>query len=88
MSVTKLKHFINGKFVEAKSSEYFDLISPVTGKVIAQSPNATQEEVNTAYKAAKEAFKVWGRTTPSERQKALLKLADAIEANCDALVEA
>ncbi|CAI3957290.1 Acyl-CoA reductase or other NAD-dependent aldehyde dehydrogenase (AdhE) (PDB:1A4S) [Commensalibacter communis] len=88
MSVTKLKHFINGKFVEAKSSEYFDLISPVTGKVIAQSPIATQEEVDAAYAAAKEAFKIWGRTTPSERQKALLKLADAIEANSDALVEA
>lgn len=88
MSVTKLKHFINGQFVEAKSSEYFDLISPVTGKVIAQSPNATQEEVDAAYKAAKEAFKVWGRSTPSERQKALLQLADAIEANGDALVDA
>ena len=79
MSAVKLKHFINGKFVDGKSSEYFDLVSPVTGKVIASSPNATQEDVDAAYQAAKNAFKIWGRTTPSERQKALLQLADAIE---------
>lgn len=88
MSAVKLKHFINGKFVDGKSSEYFDLVSPVTGKVIASSPNATQEDVDAAYQAAKNAFKIWGRTTPSERQKALLQLADAIEKNGDALVEA
>ena len=39
-------------------------------------------------KAAKAAFKPWARLTPGARQLALLKLADAIEANADALVEA
>ncbi len=61
---------------------------PVTGEVYAQSPNATDAEVDAAYAAAKEAFKIWGRSTPSMRQKALLKLADAIEANADRLIEA
>ncbi|MBJ9424127.1 gamma-aminobutyraldehyde dehydrogenase [Acinetobacter seifertii] len=88
MAKTQLKHFINGEYVASKASDYFDLVSPVTGEVYAQSPNATEAEVDAAYAAAKEAFKIWGRSTPSMRQKALLKLADAIEANADRLIEA
>ncbi|PJF03006.1 gamma-aminobutyraldehyde dehydrogenase [Acinetobacter seifertii] len=88
MAKTQLKHFINGEYVASKANDYFDLVSPVTGEVYAQSPNATDTEVDAAYAAAKEAFKIWGRSTPSMRQKALLKLADAIEANADRLIEA
>ncbi|MEQ1108087.1 gamma-aminobutyraldehyde dehydrogenase [Acinetobacter seifertii] len=88
MAKTQLKHFINGEYVASKASDYFDLVSPVTGEVYAQSPNATEAEVDAAYAAAKEAFKIWGRSTPSMRQKALLKLADAIEANAERLIEA
>ena len=88
MAKTQLQHFINGEYVASKANDYFDLVSPVTGEVYAQSPNATDTEVDAAYAAAKEAFKIWGRSTPSTRQKALLKLADAIEANADRLIEA
>ncbi|MDQ9036360.1 gamma-aminobutyraldehyde dehydrogenase [Acinetobacter seifertii] len=88
MAKTQLKHFINGEYVASKANDYFNLVSPVTGEVYAQSPNATEAEVDAAYAAAKEAFKIWGRSTPSMRQKALLKLADAIEANADRLIEA
>ncbi|MFW1774606.1 gamma-aminobutyraldehyde dehydrogenase [Acinetobacter seifertii] len=88
MAKTQLKHFINGEYVASKANDYFDLVSPVTGEVYAQSPNAIEAEVDAAYAAAKEAFKIWGRSTPSMRQKALLKLADAIEANANRLIEA
>ncbi|QRN23141.1 gamma-aminobutyraldehyde dehydrogenase [Acinetobacter baumannii] len=88
MAKTQLQHFINGEYVASKGNDFFDLVSPVTGEVYAQSPNATEAEVDAAYAAAKEAFKIWGRSTPSTRQKALLNLADAIEANADRLIEA
>lgn len=88
MSIPQLKHFINGEYVNAQATEYFDLVSPVTEQVYAQSPNASSEEVDAAYAAAKAAFKIWGRSTPSARQKALLSLADAIEANATRLIEA
>ncbi len=88
MAKTQLQHFINGEYVASKGNDFFDLVSPVTGEVYAQSPNATEAEVDAAYTAAKEAFKIWGRSTPSTRQKALLNLADAIEANADRLIEA
>lgn len=88
MSVPTLKHFINGQYAETQGDDYFDLISPVTGEVNARSPNASQADVDAAYAAAKQAAKEWGRSTPSQRQKALLQLADAVEKNGDRLIEA
>ncbi|WP_240487753.1 gamma-aminobutyraldehyde dehydrogenase [Photorhabdus australis] len=82
-----LRHFINGQYVESKSSEYFDLVSPVTGETYARSPNATAADVDEAYASAKEAFKIWGGCTPSARQQALLALADAVEKNAERLIE-
>lgn len=88
MAMPTLKHFINGQYAESSGSEYFDLISPVTGKPVARSPNATDADIDTAYAAAQQAFKTWGRSTPSARQQALLKLADAVQANANRLVDA
>lgn len=88
MSLASLKHFINGEYVASSGTETFDLVSPVTGEVNARSPNATQEDVDKAYAAAKAAAKEWGRSTPSQRQKALLQLADAVEKNGERLIEA
>lgn len=83
-----LQHFINGEYTATQGSQYFDLVSPVNNEVYAQSPNATQADVDAAYVAAKRASKEWGVATPAVRQRALLKLADAIEANVERLVEA
>lgn len=83
----KLKHFIGGQYVENNSADYFDLVSPVTGEIYAVSPNGGEAEVALAYRAAEEAFKQWRNTTPSVRQRALLKLADLIESKTAQLVE-
>lgn len=88
MSVPVLRHFINGTNVEGSGSEFFDLISPVNGEVYARSPNADSADIDSAYASAKAAFRIWGRSTPSARQKALLCLADAVEKNNDRLIEA
>ena len=83
-----LENFIGGKFQPSTGSESFDIINPATGDKVATSPNSNQQDVDAAYKAALAATKTWGRTTPGERQMALLKLADAIEARGNDLVEA
>ncbi len=83
-----LKNFIDGRYVDAIGQDTFDLISPVTGLPYARSPNSGQEDVDAAYAAALAAFQIWGRSTPSARQKALLALADAIERNGARLVDA
>ena len=50
------QHCINGEHTAGSSTEFFDLISPVTGEVYARSPNANEADVNAAYAAAKTAF--------------------------------
>lgn len=83
-----LKNFIDGQYVAASSKDTFNLISPVTGQINGISPKSNDQDIDKAFAAAKEAFKTWGQTTPSVRQKALLKIADAIEAGSADLVEA
>ncbi len=83
----KLKHFIGGQYVDGSSSQYFDLISPVNGEVYAHSPQGGEAEVSMAYRAAEDAFAIWRHSTPSQRQKSLLRLADLVESKMHQLVE-
>jgi betaine-aldehyde dehydrogenase len=82
-----LRNFINGEYVDARSEATSEIVNPATGDVVAIAPVSSHADVDAAYHAAAEAFHgEWGRTTPSERQKALLGLADAIEKRADELV--
>jgi betaine-aldehyde dehydrogenase len=75
----KLNNFINGKSVESKSGESTTLINPATGAAFATAPKSNAADVEAAFKAADGAFAHWRDSTPSTRQRALLKIADAIE---------
>ncbi|GCE36276.1 gamma-aminobutyraldehyde dehydrogenase [Rhodococcus sp. USK10] len=88
MSIDVLENYINGEFVASSATETLDLINPVDESVVGRAPVSTKADVDAAVEAAERAFVTWGKTTPSVRQTALLKLADAIEAHSDELVEA
>lgn len=81
-----LRNFINGAYVDAESDATSDIVNPVTAQVVAKAPVSTAADVDKAYAAADAAFQEWGQTTPSERQKALLDFADAIEKHADDFV--
>jgi betaine-aldehyde dehydrogenase len=83
-----LHNFIDGNAVEPSDGGYADLVDPSTGEVFAAAPVSGPEDVDRAMRAAAKAFEGWRDTTPSERQRALLKLADAIESRAGELVEA
>ncbi|MCQ1985648.1 gamma-aminobutyraldehyde dehydrogenase [Arthrobacter sp. zg-Y844] len=83
-----LQNFINGEFVPSRGTEVLDVVNPTNGEVVAVSPISVQADVDAAMDAAAAAFRTWKRTTPSERQRMLLRLADAFEAHSDELVEA
>ncbi len=85
-SVRELRSFVAGGYVESTSESRCDVVDPSTGAVVAHAPVSSDADVDGAYAAAAEAFEVWGRTTPSQRQQALLKFADAVEARSDELV--
>jgi betaine-aldehyde dehydrogenase len=79
--------FINGEWVNSSDGATRDVINPATGEVVASVQEGTAEDANRAVAAAKNAFYgEWYDSTPKDRQLALLKLADAIEANADEIV--
>jgi betaine-aldehyde dehydrogenase len=81
-----LSNFINGEEVTL-DGHTADLIDPVTEQAFAQAPVSTERDVDAACQAAARAFERWGQTTPSERQRALMRIADAIEARAQELVD-
>jgi betaine-aldehyde dehydrogenase len=81
-----LRNFIGGTYVDADAGATSDVVNPATGQVVAHAPVSGGEEVDAAYAAADAAFAEWGRTTPSERQQALLKFADSVESHAEELI--
>ncbi len=81
-----LTNFVDGK-VAALDGRELELVDPVTEEVFATAAISSEQEIDSACQAAARAFESWGQTTPSERQLALLKIADAIEARAEQLVE-
>src|SRR4051812_10118620 len=82
-----LRNFVGGAYVESSSDERLDLIDPVTEQVYGQSPISDAEDVDRAFSSAAAAFAEWRDATPSERQLALFRIADAIERRADEFAE-
>ncbi|MEQ8627699.1 aldehyde dehydrogenase [Ekhidna sp.] len=79
----KIQNFINGEYVDPIKGKYIDNVEPGTGKIFAQIPNSTQEDLDKAVVAAKDAFPIWSTMSVDKRSKIMHKLADLIEKNLD-----
>jgi betaine-aldehyde dehydrogenase len=82
----QVQNFIHGQRVDAADGQTTDLVDPSTGEVFATAPLSRDADVDAAFQDSAAAFEGWRDTTPSERQLALLRIADAIEARADELV--
>jgi 1-pyrroline dehydrogenase len=87
VSVTQAtyKNLVGGEWVDAISGETMEVVNPATGETIATVPRGGVEDAERAVEAAKKALPEWLETTPQERQEALLKLADALDAHSEEL---
>ncbi|TXG95437.1 MAG: aldehyde dehydrogenase [Zoogloea sp.] len=85
---SKYDNFIGGKWVAPVKGEYFDVITPITGKAYTQAARSTAEDVELALDAAHSIADKWGRTSVGERSTLLLKIADRLEANLEKLAYA
>ena len=81
-----LQNFINGKSQPAASGQTSEIINPATGVAYATAPVSGAADVDVAMAAASAAFVDWRDSTPSERQRALLKIADAIESRAQEII--
>ena len=81
-------NFIGGKFVAPVKGQYFDVVSPINGKVYTQAARSTAEDIDLALDAAHAAADAWGKTDAATRSNILLKIADRIEQNLELLAYA
>ena len=82
MALSTLDNFIDGRHVAADAPT-LELVSPVDEAVYGTEVDSGPDQVDAAYRAARAAFGVWSETTPAERQLALFRIADAMEARAD-----
>ncbi|WP_416416229.1 aminobutyraldehyde dehydrogenase [Paenarthrobacter aromaticivorans] len=81
-------NFIDGTWLEPQADEEIDLIDPATEDTYGSIPDSTAEDVDRAFAAAERGFELWQKTTPGERQRALLRIADAIETRAEEFADA
>jgi len=81
--------YINGEFVESASRKYFPVVDPSTEEVMAEVPEANEEDVNRAVAAARAAFDsgAWPQSTAQERGRILFRLAERIRKEAAHLAE-
>jgi betaine-aldehyde dehydrogenase len=83
----ELGNFVDGERVAPADGRTSELVDPSTGEVFATAPVSGEADVDAAFRSAARAFEGWCDTTPSDRQRALLRIADAIEERAGELVD-
>ena len=84
----KYNNYINGKYVEPKSGQYFENPTPISGEILCEVARSNEEDVNLALDAAHASFPKWGKTSLTERANLLNKIADVMESNINLLAAA
>ncbi|MBL1113252.1 gamma-aminobutyraldehyde dehydrogenase [Streptomyces sp. 110] len=82
----RLRNYIDGEFRDAADGRTTEVVNPATGEPYATAPLSGAADVDAAMAAAEAAFPAWRDLVPGERQKALLKIADAFEARAEELI--
>lgn len=85
---TRYDNFIGGSWLPPVKGQYFDVITPISGRPYTQVARSTAEDIDLALDAAHAAADKWGRTAPADRANVLLRIADRLEANLEILAYA
>lgn len=84
-TVKQMKNFINGKWVQSKSSETQNVTNPATGEILAEVPISAKEDVDEAVQAAEDAFESWWKTPVPDRARILFAYHQLLRKNIDEL---
>ncbi|MEM9320538.1 MAG: aldehyde dehydrogenase family protein [Pseudomonadota bacterium] len=74
-----LRHFIGGDWVDAQDGGTFDVLNPLDDSLYCQAAKGTGQDMRRAVAAAKAAFPAYRETTPTERERMLLRAAEIME---------
>ncbi|QDE36004.1 gamma-aminobutyraldehyde dehydrogenase [Microbacterium foliorum] len=83
MATELLQNFIGGQYVPVNGHGRMPLIDPVTEETYGEMPVSDTSDVDAAYAAASAAFPLWRDTTPADRQLALFRIADEMQARAE-----
>ena len=81
-------NYIDGQWQPPADGRYLENPTPVTGAVFCEVPRSSAEDIDRAVQAARRAAPGWASTSPADRSRVLLKIADRIEANLETLAVA
>ncbi len=79
----RLRNYVDGDFVEPKTSETLEVMDPAKDRAIAEVPLSTAKDVDDAVQAAKDAFKDWRQTPPLSRARYMYRIKEILEKNYD-----
>ena len=83
----KIRHYINGEFVDSIDGDEFDVLNPVTNEPYIKAASGKKADIEAAVASAKKAFDEgpWPTMLPRERARVLNKIADIVESRKDEL---
>ena len=84
----RYENWIGGEWAPPIKGQYFENISPVTGKAFCEVARGTAEDIELALDAAHKAAPAWGKTSVAERASVLNRIADLMEENLEMLAVA
>ncbi len=84
---TKVKNFMNGKWVQSTADRYENVPNPATGELLAQVPLSTREDVQKAVAAAKRAYHHWRHVPVPERARILFTYQQLLVRESDKLAK-
>ena len=82
-TVRTLRNFIGGEWAESTGNRHREIVSPVTGEVLAEAPDASTEDVERAARAARDAQPSWAALSAWERARVCHAIADLIDERRD-----
>ncbi len=85
---SRYDNYIGGEWVPPVDNEYFENVSPITGKPFCEISRSKAQDIELALDAAHAAQAEWGQTSVTERANILNKIADRMEANLEQLAVA
>jgi 1-pyrroline dehydrogenase len=79
--IQRYKNYVGGEWLDPLGDGTIEVVNPATGEVIGETPAGSEADVDRAVRAAEAAFPGWSDVLPRERARALLRIADVIDAN-------
>ena len=86
-NIHTLQHFIGGSWCDAEGGETFEVLNPLDDSLYAVAAKGTGADMRRAVAAARNAFPAYADTTPTQRERWLLRMAEIMETRLDDLVD-